>query len=136
MIETILSKLHVRENMKTLNALEIRRRLGSTLWGPPTAWGPDGFAFRHKRTNSSIVVTVAIQDDGEEWIHASIAHQSHDPTYRELKKLYSAVFTHGYAYQIFVPPHMHVNIHEHALHLWGRLDGKPVLPEFGKDGSI
>jgi hypothetical protein len=37
---------------------------------------------------------------------------------------------------VFAPPSEHVNIHDHALHLWGRLDGARVLPDFGRFGTI
>lgn len=58
------------------------------------------------------------------------------PTYDDLCLLHRAVFKDGYAYQVFAPPSRHVNIHQYALHLWGRSDGKPVLPEFGCEGTI
>jgi hypothetical protein len=37
---------------------------------------------------------------------------------------------------MFAPPAEHVNIHERALHLWGRVDGSPVMPNFGVYGTI
>jgi hypothetical protein len=38
---------------------------------------------------------------------------------------------------VFAPPTDHVNIHEYALHLFGRLDGTPALPDFtAGSGSI
>jgi hypothetical protein len=40
------------------------------------------------------------------------------------------VFGDRWAYQVFAPPADHINLHNFALHLWGRLDGKPVLPDF------
>jgi len=46
------------------------------------------------------------------------------------------VWPAGYAYQVFAPPSQHVNIHPYALHLWGKVDGSPTLPEFGKYGTI
>jgi hypothetical protein len=52
------------------------------------------------------------------------------PDYADLKLLHTAVFADGWAYQVFAPPVKHVNIHEHVLHLFGRLDGSPVLPDF------
>jgi hypothetical protein len=41
-----------------------------------------------------------------------------------------------WAYQVFVPESEHVNIHPHALHLWGRADGTNALPNFGRFGTI
>lgn len=59
------------------------------------------------------------------------------PTYDDLVMLHRAVFgLDSYAYQVFAPQRQHVNIHNFALHLWGRADGRAVLPEFGLQGSI
>ena len=46
------------------------------------------------------------------------------------------MFPEGWAYQVFAPPWAHINIHPNALHLWGRLDGANVLPDFGSWGTI
>ncbi len=80
----------------------------------------------------AIIVSQADHDDVE-WLHASIAFTERMPTYEELAILHRAVFGRKrYSYQLFVPESSHVNIHAHALHLWGRVDGKPALPDFGK----
>ena len=111
-------------------------------WTVPSPFGPDGWSYRlppiieqiadgttDMHSARSLLVTVADHEDGQEWIHASIAG-SEMPTYDDLCRVHRAVFRNGYAYQLFVPRDKHVNIHRHALHLYGRLDGKPVTPEF------
>jgi hypothetical protein len=119
-----------------LDGLAIRRRLGRRDWGAPLAFGPEGWGFEHLDGLGSVLVTCA-DHDGEDWVHASIAWADHMPTYGDLKHLHSAVFVGGWAYQVFAPPSDHVNIHRHALHLFGRLDGKPALPDFTEGtGSI
>lgn len=78
-------------------------------------------------------------EPGVEWVHASIAYsqQPHRyPTYPDLKRLHYGVFGDGHAYQCFVPTDEHINITANVLHLWGRLDGKPALPNFGWAGTI
>lgn len=76
-------------------------------------------------------------DFGCDWIHASISGAMGTmPTYADLKLLHRAVFEEGHAYQVFVPTAEHINLRENVLHLWGRADGKPVLPDFGRFGSI
>ena len=116
--------------------LLIRRRLGRGNWSTPTPHGPDGWYFVELGGMSSVIVSCAPHAD-QEWVHASIAHQDRMPTYADLKLLHGAVFGDGWAYQVFAPPSDHVNIHEHALHLFGRLDGKPALPDFTRgSGSI
>lgn len=113
----------------SFNPLAIRRSLGREAWGPPAPFGPDGWTLVRRDRTGSVIVTVADHDD-EDWIHASIARADSMPTYDDLKLLHRAVFGDGWAYQIFAPSTEHVNIHQYALHLWGRLDGNPVLPNF------
>ena len=121
----------------SFDALAIRRRLGRGDWTAPQRLGPDGWGYRKIGSPGSIIVTCADHDDGHDWVHASIAFPDHMPTYEDLKMLHAAVFCDGWAYQVFAPPSDHVNIHEYALHIWGRLDGKPGLPDFTRGmGSI
>ncbi len=119
----------------TVNALQMRKVLGRKNWLPPTPFGPDGWTMLHQNGTASVIVTAA-EIDGVEYIHASIADQHEMPTYADLCMLHKAVFGDGYAYQVFAPRAQHVNIHEFALHLWGRADGQSVLPEFSLGGSI
>lgn len=114
----------------SLNALAIRRTLGRSLWSPPVPFGPDGWRIDSSVQPSRVIVTCD-DSQGADWVHASMSHSDHTPTYEDLVLLHRAVWGDtGYAYQVFAPASEHVNIHAYALHLWGRLDGKPVLPEF------
>lgn len=121
----------------TVDGLRLRRILGRKYWLAPEPFGPDGWALISRDNTASVIVSAA-DYDGIEYIHASVASADHTtmPTYDDLCLLHKAVFGDGYAYQVFAPPSQHVNIHEAALHLWGRADGKPVLPEFGSEGTI
>lgn len=122
--------------MTTVNGLHLRRALGRDKWGPPIPHGPDGLKLLHVDGMSSVVVSTA-SFDGVEWTHASMTGPERVPTYEELCQLHRAVWGEsGYSYQIQVPADQHVNIHPYALHMWGRADGSPVLPEFGKYGTI
>ena len=122
--------------MRSTDALKIRQRLGRHHWSPPAPYDPDGWRFTHHTGTGSIIISTA-DHDGHDWTHASIAWNDYTPTYEDLAKLHHAVYGDGWAYQVFAPPSEHVNIHEHALHLWGRLDGRPALPDFtGGTGSI
>lgn len=117
----------------SFDALKIRRKLGRHDWGAPKRYGPDGWAFPGLDGQSSIIISCAPHGDAD-WVHASMAHRGWMPTYDELKMLHRAVFGDGWAYQVFPPPSDHVNIHEYALHLFGRLDGRSALPDF-TDGT-
>lgn len=110
----------------TINALRMRKLLGPTEWMAPEPYGPDGWCFGSTDFRRSIIVSAAWMD-GAEWIHASIAYSDHVtvPTNDDMQMLHAAVFGEGYAYQVFPA------WEEGTLHLFGRSDGKPVLPEFG-----
>ncbi len=117
----------------SFNPLLIRRRLGRENWAAPYAFGPDGWILEDFNGNGAVIITCA-PVNGDEWVHASMTRKNAVPSYDDLKLLHRAVFGDGWAYQVFAPPMDHVNIHEHALHLWGRLDGRPALPDF-TDGT-
>lgn len=112
------------------------------VWMPH---GPAGFKFVLNRfgdshpsqaPHGSVIVSQA-EHDGVEWIHASLAWRDYTPTYDQLKILHESVFGRKRtAYQVFAAASDHVNIHEFALHLWGRADGASVLPDFGSEGTI
>jgi len=102
------------------------KRLGDDAWyilgngrGIIVSWDPDS-------------------EPGTDWLHASISYEKpyRFPSYADLKMLHHAVFADGHAYQCFVPSAEHINITANVLHLWGRADGKPALPNFGREGTI
>lgn len=119
-----------------LDGLGIRRALGRREWGAPTPFG-NGYTFNQIGGPGSIIVTIwDLETDGP-WIHASRSGGDAMPTYADLCDLHHAVWGEtGYAYEIHAPADQHVNLHEYARHLWGRVDGKPALPEFGRFGTI
>jgi hypothetical protein len=121
---------------KTIDGLRLRAVLGRKVWQPPMTFGPDGWQIiRYDKTAG--VITTGFQVEGAEWVHASIAHYDRTmPAYAELKLLHKAVFGDRPAYQVFAAPSEHVNIHEYALHLWGRADGRKALPDFGFLGLV
>jgi hypothetical protein len=109
-----------------LNALTIYKILGKKDWKPPTPWG-EGFLFSSRTKGQIIVTPMHLEED---WIHASISRVNEMPTYDDLKLMHLAVFGDGFSYQVFAPTELHVNLHAYALHLWGRADGKPAMPDF------
>lgn len=119
--------------MSSLNALAIRQRLGRTAWTTPIPFGPDGWRYTARNGDGHIILTVA-DHQGHDWIHASMSRNGRVPDYNDLKHLHAAVFEDRWAYHLFAPTKDHVNIHEHTLHLFGRLDGTPALPDF-TDGT-
>ena len=127
--------------MAPLDILSIRMRLGRKSWGVPVEFGPGGWRLDSMTGFGRIIISLSGMemipgDDGGEWVHASISQRDRLPTYEDLARLHSSVWPDGYAYQVFAPPSEHINIHPFALHLWGKPDGSPLLPEFGKLGMI
>lgn len=126
---------------KRIDGLAVRRRLGRDQWGVPQPFGPQGWLIDHRTESARIIVTVAehgdLPGDAREFVHASISRAEQIPAYEDLVDLHKAVWgDSGWSYQVFAPATEHVNIHAHALHLWGLLDGSPLLPNFGYLGSI
>lgn len=133
----------------SIDILGIRRRLDPHVWAVAREFGPDGWALdlrpeiaSRAGSNARIIITSAPNPDDDftesdlMWIHASMSRSDQVPTYADIKRLHQAVWPDGWAYQVFAPETEHVNIHEFALHLWGRPDGRKELPNFGISGSI
>jgi hypothetical protein len=120
-----------------IDAINKRLRQLDRTWDKATAFGEDGWFITG--AHKGIIVSLDdTSDPGTEWLHASFSYQmpSRMPSYNDLKLMHRAVFGDGHAYQCFVPPAEHVNLTGNVLHLFGRLDGKPVLPDFGRHGTI
>ena len=125
----------------TIPILGVTKRLGRDNWRPPVEYGPSGWVIDNYNDELRIIITDAplppeVDPSQEWWRHASISHTDRIPTYDELQMLHRAVWPEGYAYQVFAAPADHININEHVLHLWGRPDGRRVLPDFGVRGTI
>jgi len=121
----------------TIDALRVRRSLGRDEWGAPEPFGDGGWAFMEKNGPGSLLVTTWPFEKEATYLHASISGGDQMPSYEALTGLHKAVWGNdGYAYEIFAPDSQHVNLHPYARHLWGRVDGAPVLPEFGRWGTI
>lgn len=122
--------------------LEVRRRLGRNEWTVPrpiTANDADTWVIDRKDATTRIIISHGRYPhigDIHPWVHASISRRDVIPSYEELTMLHAAVWPDGWAYQVFAPPSAHVNIHPRALHLWGRPDGRALLPNFGSLGTI
>lgn len=112
----------------------LERRIGPGWESAP--FGPMGVQTWHRGSQLTVIVSQA-EVEGVEWVHASVARPDRDPTYADMAVLKEAVYgPERYAFQVFPAAERHVNIHPHALHLWGRADGTNVLPDFGWAGSI
>lgn len=112
-------------------------RLCDNRWSAEN-YGDDTVKF-HGPSGQLIIVSADPESEpGVLWLHASWSHlsQVRMPSYSDLRQMHRAVFPIGYAYQVFAPGGDHINITPNVLHLWGRSDGVPVLPDFGRAGTI
>jgi len=114
-------------------AKRLARELGLTAWSVEP-FGPDGFRFVHLGPPriTSVIATRA-EHDGQEWLHASIAHPDAMPTWEELKAVKVALIGAArFAYLVFPPAWQYVNQHPYALHVWARWDESDgaALPDF------
>lgn len=78
----------------------------------------------------SLIWSIAVEDDGAEWLHVSLAAPKRLPTWGELEWVHDLVIGDAYAYAVFSPRDRWVHINKAVGHLFAPLDGKPRLPEF------
>lgn len=102
----------------------------------PSVVGDDGAAF--VRGAAQVIMSLSRESDGELWVHVSCCIRTGEkkfalPSWDDMKRVKKDFFgDDAWAYQVFPCRKDYVNIHPCVLHLWARLDGKPVLPDFTK----
>lgn len=94
-------------------------------------------------TAGVVILEPEIHDDdpqggagGIDWWHLSVSRTTRLPTWDELvqaKECFLGV--NARAMQIIPPRSEYVNIDPHVLHLFARIDGKRVLPDFRLEGG-
>lgn len=105
----------------------------------PRAWSKvegrlDGEAYR-RRDGATLIWSVAREQDGRRWLHISMAHRRHLPTWSELvdaKEWIAGDDVVGY--QVIPARSEWISIHPYALHVWIPLDGGG-LPDFAHGGD-
>lgn len=123
-----------------MGMLEGQNRLARAFLGRrhispyPPGWellvaGRDGFCWVNKKRNQSVIVSVAVEQDGRLWAHASLAGKKRMPNHDDLLYLRRHWLDDRKAVQVFPEPEYYVNIHPNCLHLFACLDDDP-LPEF------
>lgn len=100
-------------------------------WRMVQQWG-EGLAFTEIDGGLRVIIDCGEKADGQQWIHVSYSRKDWPPNHADTCKVKAAFLGDRYAYAVFPPPDKYVNIHKNCLHLWARLDGKPVLPEFSE----
>lgn len=111
--------------------VEVGARLPAALWRC-VELTDDGGYYMADRLRLTVICSICCELDGQLWIHASVSRYGKKlATYEDMalvKRLF--IGESRTAYQLFVPPSKHVNLIEYVLHLWSRLDGQAVTPDF------
>ena len=95
------------------------------------SWG-DGFAYQQIAGGLRVIVDAEVKADGNRWLHVSVSRKDWTPSHEDMALIKAAFVGERYAYSVWSPSDLHVNIHAHCLHLWALLDDSDgrVLPEF------
>src|SRR5262245_22498611 len=101
-------------------------------WRQVSRWG-DGWTYTQKNGGLRVIIDAEIKADGNRWIHVSASRKDWAPSHADMAFVKeSFIGRDRYAYSVWAPTGVHVNIHEHCLHLWALMDDQDgrVLPEF------
>lgn len=96
---------------------------------------PGGYAYKGVQ-GLTVIQTIDIQADGEEWIHTSFSRRGRMPDYTDMEMI-KRVFVGraNKAIMVFPDEAHHVNIHNFCLHFFTPVGHDP-LPEFSHGGMI
>lgn len=96
----------------------------------------DGEGWVHLTSGMTAIWSVAREQDGRLWVHASMAHPKRVPYWDDLKRLREWLFPlDRYVYQVLPPLDRYVNVNPNVLHLWAVVDGPEPLPDFLRGGT-
>lgn len=140
---------YVRWAIRTVIAAEARQNQPLEKqwsgWGffTPPGWTKiqemdDGCAYRCDNDSTlTVIVSTAVESDGLQWLHCSMARPRVMPTYEDMLKVKAAfIGSEREAVQVFPRASKKVNKHEFCLHLFCCLEINP-LPDFtASSGSL
>lgn len=97
----------------------------------PCPLDPKGVYARAYATKDklAVIVSVAVYDDGREWLHVSMSRKNRIPSYSDIVLVkQSFIGVNKKAVMVFPEQENHVNIHNNCLHLFYCAENP--LPEF------
>ncbi len=118
-------------------------------WEAPRALPPDwievsrfddgGAKYVNANRSLATILSCVVENDGRAWLHLSVSHRTkRTPTHGEMRTCKELFLGDRYAYAVWPPRALYVNIME-VLHLFALLDehATVTLPEFsGGTGSL
>lgn len=95
----------------------------------------DGSSHVFRRGAIQVLWSMSRELDGEIWIHVSLCGRTgpkayYLPTYEDVKRVKHDFLGDAWAYQVFPDERHYINQNPFVLHLWARMDGAAVLPDF------
>lgn len=114
-------------------------------WSPPTIMPPawemverdhiSGAKYVARLRGLVAIISCSRELDGQFWLHLSVSHRKRVPTWQELTWCKDIFLGDREAYQVLPPPERYVNIMPNVLHMFARIDGAAVLPDFTQGTS-
>lgn len=108
----------------------------SGLEFPPSGWKiiqPWGVGFALvNRDGLRVLIDCGLKEDERWWVHVSLSRERKTPTHLDMAVVKRDFLGERYAYSVWPPSDVYVNIHPHCLHIWALVDDKKgqLLPEF------
>jgi hypothetical protein len=63
------------------------------------------------------------------WLHVSVSRPNREPSWYELVSVKKIFMGNRFAVQFLPPEEHYLNLHQHCLHLWCRVDDEPIVPD-------
>lgn len=81
--------------------------------------------WKHKLTPLTVLRSLSVAGDGNQWVHVSVSLPDRLPTWVEITKVKNEFIGEDMeAYQVIAAKKDHVNVHSYCLHLWAPADGR------------
>ena len=88
-----------------------------------------------RRSDGLLVITEVAFYEGAPWLHVSCSYRNRTPHHAELVDVKTTFIGDRLAVQVFPIRAEYVNEHPHCLHLWCRLDGERITPDFRRTSA-
>lgn len=94
------------------------------------------YVYRGMHGYHTVIVSAAVELDGREWLHVSVATPSKLPSW-DLLKFVKEIFIgrNRQAIQVIPGEAKYVNIHPNCLHLFACLSESDPVPDFTRGGT-
>jgi len=97
---------------------DVERKCVSYFEGTP-------FAVFENMNGLRVIMTL----EEKVWLHVSVSKQNREPTWYELAGVKKKFMGNRFAIQFLPPEEHYINLHQHCLHLWCRVDDEPIVPD-------